>query len=154
MRKLKENVIMSFAVTIIAAINVVLAITNVFIDSVFLRGFIYGVLFTTVTLSFVRLGIIGYNEKIDKIKYNKKIGFREDFDCLNRWHLVTYVKGYKVSTVDLGIDHNLLGEGEPLYYETMIFNIKNYLKLRRKCKCQINHMKFSQKYLRMSLLPM
>ena len=47
-------------------------------------------------------------------------GFRDDFDCNNRFDLKTKVNGYIVSTVDLGIDHSF-GIGKPLYYETMIF---------------------------------
>jgi len=53
-----------------------------------------------------------------------KYGFREDFDFEHRWRLQTRVKQkgkyYLVSTVDLGINHRF-GEGDPLYYETMIF---------------------------------
>ena len=33
----------------------------------------------------------------------------------------TEVAGYQVSTVWLGLDHNLWGEGPPLIFETMIF---------------------------------
>lgn len=51
----------------------------------------------------------------------KKYGYREDFDWDNRFHLISYVDDYKISTVDLGIDHSF-GFGKPLYYETMIFN--------------------------------
>lgn len=46
--------------------------------------------------------------------------FREGFGIENRFDLKTYVNGYLVSTVDLGIDHSF-GIGKPLYYETMIF---------------------------------
>jgi len=54
----------------------------------------------------------------------KMMGFREDYDPLNRFDLKTRVKlndkEYLVSTIDLGIDHSF-GFGKPLYYETMIF---------------------------------
>ncbi len=50
----------------------------------------------------------------------KKCGFREDFDWNNRFNLKTEIKGYLISTVDLGLDHSF-GIGKPLYYETMIF---------------------------------
>lgn len=50
--------------------------------------------------------------------------YREDYDPENRivkQEYGTYKgKEYFVSTVDLGMDHQY-GEGEPLYYETMIF---------------------------------
>lgn len=48
------------------------------------------------------------------------LGYREDFDFENRFHLKSYVDDYYISTVDLGIDHNF-GVGKPLYYETMVF---------------------------------
>lgn len=51
----------------------------------------------------------------------KKYGYRDDFDWNTRFHLVSYVDNYRISTVDLGIDHSF-GFGKPLYYETMIFN--------------------------------
>lgn len=51
----------------------------------------------------------------------KKYGFREDFDWETRFNLKTQIGDYKVSTVDLGIDHSF-GLGKPLYYETMIFS--------------------------------
>ena len=50
-----------------------------------------------------------------------KYGFRDDFDWSTRFDLKSQVGKYLVSTVDLGIDHNFLGVGAPLYYETMIF---------------------------------
>lgn len=51
-------------------------------------------------------------------------GFRKDFDWNNRFDLKTEVDGYLISTVDLGLDHSF-GIGEPLYYETMIFEKKD-----------------------------
>ena len=61
---------------------------------------------------------------VDK-QFLKKIGFREDYDPDNRFDFKTKVKYngkiYTVSTVDLGLDHSF-GMGEPLYYETMIFD--------------------------------
>lgn len=53
-----------------------------------------------------------------------KFGFRKGYNPDKRFHLVTIVKyqdkEYRVSTVDLGLDHSF-GFGPPLYYETMIF---------------------------------
>ena len=34
---------------------------------------------------------------------------------------LTEIKGIRISTVFLGIDHNLLEEGEPVLFETMVF---------------------------------
>lgn len=45
--------------------------------------------------------------------------FREDFDFDTRFDLKTNIENYVISTVDLGIDYGF--GGEPLYYETMIF---------------------------------
>ena len=58
---------------------------------------------------------------------DKKIigNFREDFDSDNRFIKQECVKynneTYFVSTVDLGINHNFFNEGDPIYWETMIF---------------------------------
>ncbi len=49
-------------------------------------------------------------------------GFRKDFDYNNRFDLKTRVGKYTISTVDLGLNHQLNRNLPPLYYETMIFN--------------------------------
>ena len=51
----------------------------------------------------------------------EQFGFRKGFSWENRMVLHSKVGKYIVSTVDLGLDHSF-GIGEPLYYETMIFN--------------------------------
>jgi len=51
-------------------------------------------------------------------------------DIKNRRILETTIGKYWISTVFLGLDHNF-GLGEPLYFETMVFNTKN------KTKCKI-----------------
>ena len=55
-------------------------------------------------------------------------GFRKDYNPNKRivkQEYVTYKnKRYFVSTVDLGLNHRF-GEGNPLYYETMIFNAEH-----------------------------
>lgn len=55
----------------------------------------------------------------------EKFGFRKGYDYNNRVVKQEYInfegKIYFVSTVDLGINHNLFAEEPPLYYETMIF---------------------------------
>lgn len=43
------------------------------------------------------------------------------FENADRVVKQTDLKGLKVSTVFLGLDHNLFEEGEPLLFETMIF---------------------------------
>lgn len=51
--------------------------------------------------------------------------FREDFDINDRFMKQDYVKynneTFLISTVDLGLDHNFFDEGDPIYWETMIF---------------------------------
>jgi len=58
-----------------------------------------------------------------------KYGFREDYNHDNRVVKQEYVtfggNEYFVSTVDLGLNYRF-GEGEPLYYETMIFPKGDY----------------------------
>lgn len=58
----------------------------------------------------------------------EEFGFRKDYDEKNRivkQECVTHDnKRYWVSTVDLGLNHQF-GEGNPLYYETMIFGVKD-----------------------------
>ena len=51
----------------------------------------------------------------------EQFGYRKGFDWETRFDLKTKVGKYIISTVDLGIDHSF-GFGNPLYYETMIFN--------------------------------
>ena len=106
----------------------VLCIINVFIKSKFLYGMFYG---TTIYLwiDLILNWVVGdHNFKINMnlLKDESKLimqrcGYREDFDWETRFDLKTQVGDYKVSTVDLGIDHNL-GIGKSLYYETMIFS--------------------------------
>lgn len=116
-----------FCFTIVSIINLMLSMINVFIDSEFLIGFVYGVNFVVFGISlFISIDIAiekRKNNKRMKEKFkeivSKKFGFREDFDWETRFDLKTQVGEYEVSTVDLGIDHSF-GIGEPLYYETMI----------------------------------
>jgi len=55
----------------------------------------------------------------------EKYGFRKGFDWETRFDLKTQVGNYQVSTVDLGLNHQFDETLPPLYYETMIFEIKN-----------------------------
>lgn len=61
---------------------------------------------------------------MDEKEVYKMCGFREDYDPNDRiigGDTVEFQnKKYYVSTVDLGLNHRF-GEGEPLYWETMIF---------------------------------
>lgn len=121
--KKDEGKTIRIVLLIVCYINLALSIANVFINSVFLRGLIWGVNITTITVAITSLKVFSYNMRIEFKELRElqtKLGFRKDFDPLNRWQLVTYVKGNRVSTVDLGLDHSF-GIGEPLYYETMIF---------------------------------
>ena len=47
------------------------------------------------------------------------------FETANRKVALTVVKTITVSTVFLGLDHNFLGNGEPQFFETMIFGGKH-----------------------------
>lgn len=120
---MKKDVIKSILRTmlIVSIINFAFSIINFWVDSEYSRGFVMGINTLGIAILFTYFSTLEHNHKAELKELNKKIGFREDFDSLNKWHLVTYVKGYKVSTVDLGLDHSF-GMGEPLYYETMIFN--------------------------------
>lgn len=55
----------------------------------------------------------------------EQFGFRKGFSYEDRFDLKTQVGDYLVSTVDLGINHQYVKELPPLYYETMIFKVKN-----------------------------
>lgn len=70
-----------------------------------------------------------------------KFGFREDFDYENRFDLKTTVGKYEVSTVDLGLNHQLIDGLPPLYYETMIFIKGNNFEERHK---EHNHFEYYQ----------
>lgn len=54
----------------------------------------------------------------------RRLGYREDYDEKNRVVAQDNIeykgKTYRVSTVDLGLDHGF-GGSKPLYWETMIF---------------------------------
>lgn len=46
---------------------------------------------------------------------------RKNFNYRTRFHLTDTIKGFYISTVDLGFDYNIIPDNPPLYYETMIF---------------------------------
>jgi hypothetical protein len=45
------------------------------------------------------------------------------FETADRHVALDTVGGYHVSTVFLGLDHNLFGDGPPLLFETMVFHL-------------------------------
>ena len=47
--------------------------------------------------------------------------FAETFDHKNRRVAETVIGKYWISTVFLGVNHNFLGEGPPMLFETMVF---------------------------------
>lgn len=118
--KKDEAKVLGKAMLIIAWINFLVSVINIFINSAALRGSIWGVNIVLMTLCLVRLWVIEHNYKAEIKELNKIAGFREGFDWATRWQLKTKVKGCEISTVDLGLDHSF-GIGAPLYYETMIF---------------------------------
>lgn len=122
-KKYNEVKVLNVYFIVIVYINLILAISNVFINSRFLSGVINGINAVIILTSIVRLIISEHNYKAELRKFNKKIGFREDFDPIRKFHLIKRVGDYEVSTVDFGLDHSF-GVGEPLYYETMIFKRK------------------------------
>lgn len=119
--KKDEGRTIGIAMIIIVWVNFLVSIINIFLNNDMLRGSILGVNITLIILCLVRLWVTEHNYKAELKEHKKRLGFREDFDWFDRWQLKTEIKGYLVSTVDLGIDHSF-GMGEPLYYETMIFN--------------------------------
>jgi hypothetical protein len=49
----------------------------------------------------------------------------EDWTKRHRRHIAeTFIRGYRVSTIFLGIDHNFSGVGPPLLFESMVFGPK------------------------------
>lgn len=108
---------------IVACVNFALSVMNFWLDSEFTSGFIMGINALGFAVLFTHFNTLEHNQKeeLKEIReWKTKLGYREDFDFLNRWELKTKFKGYVVSTVDLGLDHSF-GIGAPLYYETMIF---------------------------------
>lgn len=119
MKKDEVKVILK-TVMVISYMNLLLCIINLFVRSEDLVFFTLGSNIALVIISFVGAKTSMHNLKVEIKEFNKKAGFREDFDWTTRWQLKTKVKGCEVSTVDLGLDHSF-GIGAPLYYETMIF---------------------------------
>lgn len=77
--------------------------------------------FLVSVLVVIILLIYKNNKEVKKMDL-EKCGFRKDFDYNNRFDLKTKIGKYTISTVDLGINHQLNKNLPPLYYETMIFN--------------------------------
>lgn len=113
--------------TLILFATVILSFMNCWLSSELIRGIVLGIDMAIIIIAVAELLVTEHNLKITKKEFNREFGYREDFDFMNRFHLSTVVKyegkKYLVSTVDLGINHNFLKEGEPIYYETMVFPI-------------------------------
>lgn len=119
--------------SLILFVAVILSFMNCWLSSELIRGIVLGIDIAIIIIAFAELLVTEHNFKITKKEFNREFGYREDFDFVNRFHLSTVVKyegkKYLVSTVDLGINHNFMKEGEPIYYETMVFLIDKDKKL-------------------------
>lgn len=113
--------------TLILFATVILSFMNCWLSSELIRGIVLGIDMAIIIIAVAELLVTEHNLKITKKEFNREFGYREDFDFVNKFHLRTIVKyegkKYLVSTVDLGINHNFMKEGEPIYYETMVFLI-------------------------------
>lgn len=113
--------------TLILYVAVILCFINCWLSSTFVIGIILGMDIAIMIINFAELLVSEHNFKITRKEFNRELGCREDFDFMNRFQLKTMVKyqgrKYLVSTVDLGINHSFIKEGEPIYYETMVFSI-------------------------------
>ena len=113
---------------LISLINVIIAFINIWLSSSTIRGIVYWINIVIIAVIICNYVVykhnlnVRYKELEDK---SERLGYRKGFNFRNRWQLKSEVKykgkKYLVSTVDLGINHNF-GAGEPLYYETMIFD--------------------------------
>ncbi len=112
---------------LILFVAVILSFMNCWLSSELIRGIVLGIDIAIIIIAVVELLVSEHNFKIEKKEFNRELGCREDFDFMNRFQLKTMVKyqekKYLVSTVDLGINHSFRKEGEPIYYETMVFPI-------------------------------
>lgn len=106
---------------------VILSFMDCWLSSELIRGIALGIDIAIIIVAVAELLVSEHNFKITKKEFNREFGYREDFDFMNKFQLKTIVKyegkKYLVSTVDLGINHNFMKEGEPIYYETMVFLI-------------------------------
>lgn len=113
--------------TLILFATVILSFMNCWLSSELIRGIVLGIDIAIIIIVVAESLVTEHNFKITKKEFNREFGYREDFDFMNRFHLRTIVKyegkKYLVSTVDLGLNHNFLKEGKPIYYETMVFLI-------------------------------
>lgn len=113
--------------SLILFVAVILSFMNCWLSSELIFGIVWGINISIIIINDAELIVAEHNFKITKKEFNRELGYREDFDFMNKFQLKTIVKyegkKYLVSTVDLGINYNFLKEGEPIYYETMIFPI-------------------------------
>ena len=127
-KRYDESIVRYIVRALILLVAVILSFMNLWLSSTYIRGIICGIDITIVIIVVAELLVTEHNFKITKKEFNREFGYREDFDFMNRFRLKTIVKykrkKYLVSTIDLGLNHNFLNEGEPIYYETMVFLIK------------------------------
>ena len=126
-KRYDESKIRGIVKILILYVAVILCFMNFWLSSTFVIGIIWGMDIAIMIINFAELLVSEHNLKITKKEFNRELGCREDFDFMNRFQLKTIVKyqekKYLVSTVDLGINHNFMKEGKPIYYETMVFSI-------------------------------
>lgn len=126
-KRYDESKIRCIVRNLILFVAVILSFMNCWLSSELIFGIVWGIDITIVVIVVAELLVTEHNFKITKKEFNREFGYREDFDFMNRLNLKTIVKyegkKYLVSTVDLGINHNFMKEGEPIYYETMVFPI-------------------------------
>lgn len=129
-RYVKYDVLRAITDTLLllSLINVILAFINIWLSSSTIRGIVWGINIVLIAISICNYVVYTHNLNVSYKELedsSERLGFRKGFNFRNRWQLKNEVKykgkKYLVSTVDLGINHNF-GEGEPLYYETMIFD--------------------------------
>lgn len=119
---------------LILFVAVILSFMNCWLSSKLIGGIVWGIDIAIMIITSVEILVSEHNLKITRKEFNRELGYREDFDFMNRFQLKTMIKyqgkKYLVSTVDLGINHNFMKEGEPIYYETMVFPIDKDTKKR------------------------
>lgn len=126
-KRYDESKIRCIVRSLILFVAVILSFMNCWLSSELIFGIVWGINISIIIINVAELIVAEHNFKITKKEFNRDLGYREDFDFMNKFQLKTIVKyegkKYLVSTVDLGINYNFMKEGEPIYYETMVFLI-------------------------------
>lgn len=123
-RKIDERIARCGIRVITTAIVVILSFVNFKLKSKLMSSMILGIDVVVLLDILFQTIIDGHNLKASYQETAVMCGFRPDFDISKRWQIKNNFKhngiNYCVSTVDLGINNNFLGE-KPLCYETMVF---------------------------------